>query len=536
MKFRFSRNLFTISLALALLGCGTSVLAQGNKDKEATQTAEYGVALVRFIDLPKEKRRLVVDLSAPQDMKFAAGAAEPKSAADARKAGANLPPDPFQESDLRASNITIKFLPSGKVVPAKVINNQADNPVAADTENLAGSAGKRLVIGIIDLANDDPDKEKSVPDPGDNKVEVNFGILHFAARDANGKPIPQENVVGTGKIYNRGNIAERVEETRQALKDAVAHAKTDEEKDAFIGLNVVVPSGGDTEGSGDISFNRDLYASSLGQAALFDHVKLGFHLNKASENQADPRHFDLGFTFRKTFLRADRATLTRIREAINSSAQSEVEPNRVVQDINNLQKDFVRAYIFDNALRFEGDVSGRGISNVSNLLWDSQVQVATVSRALAGQTGFWNFRWVPIGLEAGGNLTNNDDPTQEKRALARVKTGGEFNLIFKAGNANEPISRIVITAKALERYLFKAESTLDEMTQKVVLTDKGSKYWLQADVKIGTGVRVGAGRVGFKVTFQRGFLPPVYNFVKTFKFGVVFETNDDDNSGNIKVK
>jgi hypothetical protein len=42
--------------------------------------------------------------------------------------------------------------------------------------------------------------------------------------------------------------------------------------------------------------------------------------------------------------------------------------------------------------------------------------------------------------------------------------------------------------------------------------------------------------VGFKATFQRGFLPPVYNFVKTFKFGIVFETNDDDNSGNIKLQ
>ncbi|HVG21640.1 MAG TPA: hypothetical protein VNI02_21570, partial [Blastocatellia bacterium] len=380
--------------------------------------------------------------------------------------------------------------------------------------------------------------DEAAPKPGDNQFMVTFGTLHFVTKDAQGRTITvsKNGVAGTGRIYNRGNINERVEETGQALKDAVAHAKTDEEKDVFIGLNVVVPSGGDSEGSGDININRDLYASTLGQAALFDHIKIGFHLNKASENRADPRHFDVGLTFRKTFLRADSTKLNRIKQAINNFDPARDEPQQLVEDISDLQQDFVRAFLFDNALRFEGDVSNRGISNVSNLLWDTQLQVATVSRALAGQTGFWNFRWVPVGFEVGGNLTNNDAPNQEKNSLARIKTGGELNLIFKAGNPNEPISRIQFSAKALERYLFKRESTLDEATQKVVDTDKGSKYWLQADLKVSTGVRLGAGRVGFKATFQRGFLPPVYNFVKTFKFGIVFETNDDDNSGNIKLQ
>ena len=501
MKTRFSSALFALGMIL-IFCCGSSVLGQNTKSKnaEATKGDDLGIASARLIDLPGRKHRVIVDLSQPQDTTKV-------------------------NDDLRPSNITIKFLPSGKVVPSSSIND-INNPTAAaaDTANIGqGRDDERLQIGILDT-------DQSAPDPGDDQFEITFGTLHFAAKGS------KDGVTGSGKIFNRGNIQERVEETRQALKDAVAHAKTDEEKDVFVGLNVVVPSGGgDTEGSGEINFNRDIYASTLGQAALFDHIQIGFHLNKASEDLADPRHFDVGFTLRKTFLRADRGRLGRIKEAINNSSQSEIEPITVVQDINALQKDFIRAFIFDNALRFEGDVSNRGISNVSNLLWDTQLQIATVSRAIAGQAGFWNFRFVPVGFELGGNLNNNDNPNQEGQALARVKTGGELNLIFKAGSPTEPISRIVFSAKALDRYLFRNEATLDDMTQKVVTTDKGNKYWLQADLKVSTGVRVGAGRVGFKITFQRGFLPPVYNFVKTFKFGVVFETNDDDNSEQVKV-
>jgi hypothetical protein len=508
MKNRLSFGLFTLSTWVLIFCCSYSIFAQSStNDKEATKSDNLGIALVRFYDFPAPNRRIIVHLSNPQDTNRV-------------------------NDDLSPSNITVKFLPSGKTIPATLINDiNNPNNAAADTLSLTGFDDERIQIGILDQA-------ESSPDPGDNQVEVTFAALNFAIKDSSGatRTVKKEGVEGIGKIYNRANIQERVEETRQALKDAVAHAKTDDEKTAFIGLNVVVPSGGNSEGSGDININRDLYASTLGQAALFDHINFGFHLKKASEDKADPRHFEVGFTFRKTFLRANRATLNRIKQEINNSSQRDVEPLQLIQDVNELQKDFVRAFIFDNALRFEGDVSNSGISNVSNLLWDTQLQVATVSRAFAGQTGFWNFRLVPVGFEVGGNLTNNDDPTQEKNSLARIKAGGELNLIFKAGNPNEPISRIVLSATAVERYLFKRESAIDEMTQKAILTDKGSKYWLEADFKVTTGVRFGAGRVGFKATFNRGSLPPVYNFVKTFKFGVFFETNDDDNSGNIKVQ
>jgi hypothetical protein len=111
-----------------------------------------------------------------------------------------------------------------------------------------------------------------------------------------------------------------------------------------------------------------------------------------------------------------------------------------------------------------------------------------------------------------------------------------MNLIYKAENPDDLISRVTFSAKALERYLFKKESIFDETTQKAISIGKGSKYWLQSDLKITTGINAGFGRVGFKMTYINGSLPPVYTVVKTFKFGVVFETNDDDNSDNIETE
>ncbi|HKQ05006.1 MAG TPA: hypothetical protein VJ464_07745 [Blastocatellia bacterium] len=521
---RFLFSIFLLSLVACL--CHNAVARQkagGVKDIEATKASSHGIGVVRVYDLengtkvlngvavPLFRHVLEVFLTDPQDTDNTGTAG-------------------FVKDDLNPSNFTIKYLPSGKVVPPTAI-------VASETKNRGNFRGLKLLQIGLDAG------PEAFADPGDDQVQVSFNKLHLKDATTH-QPLEVDGATATGTIINAGNIDQRIKQDYEALKNSVAHAKTDEEKDVFAGINVVIPSGGgDSQGSADISFNKDLRPATLGQASLFDHIILGFKLNKASENLSDPRHFEVGINFRKSFLNLDHTELTNITSALaglsksdfSDSASGEAE-QKALESIANLQKNFIRAYIWDNALRFEGDVSDRGISNVSNLLWDTQLQVATVSRAFAGQTGFWNFRWVPIGFEVGGNLTNNDDPTQEKRSLARAKSGGELNLIFKAADANEPISRVTLTAKALERYLFKKEATLDEMTQKVIMTDKGSKYWLQADLKVSTGIRVGVGRVGFKVTFQRGFLPPVYNFVKTFKFGVVFETNDDDNSGNIKVQ
>lgn len=558
MKYLLKRVLLVVcSVSLAVCLCHTAMALQrkGAKDTEATKASAHSIGSVRLYDIPNKETKVFTPALPAMDGRPATPATtetfvlgnhylivvftDPQNTDDTDSKG-------IAKEDLAQSNLTIKFLPSGKVIPPSAIvsSNEVHGPKDpyVNTKNLGGGNNFKLVqIGLKD------DDSGSWAEPGDDEVMVTLNRVHFGRTvDDNGKEVSPAGeatgVTGTGTIINRGNLDKRIEQDYEALKNSVAHAKTDDEKDAFIGLNVVVPSGGGkAEGGADISFNKDLRPATLGQAALFNHIILGFKLKKASEETSDARHFEIGINFRKTFLRLNNADLNTIKSALAGATSvdkdgAKQKEGEALAAINRLQKNFIRDYIWDNALRFEGDVSDRGISNVSNLLWDSQLQVATVSRAFAGQTGFWNFRWVPVGFEFGGNLTNNDDPTQAKRSLARLKSGGELNLIFKAASLDEPISRVVLSAKALERYLFKNEATLDEMTKKVVMTDKGSKYWLQADLKVSSGFRVGVSRVGFKLTFERGFLPPVYSFVKTFKFSVFFETNDDDNSGNTKVQ
>ena len=75
------------------------------------------------------------------------------------------------------------------------------------------------------------------------------------------------------------------------------------------------------------------------------------------------------------------------------------------------------------------------------------------------------------------------------------------------------------------------ENGIDPKTNKVVPITTGRKGWIQADLKFFFGVVLFKTRPGIKVSYQRGSLPPVYSYTKSFNFGFVFESTDDDNSG-----
>jgi hypothetical protein len=500
----------TFLLVILAWGNANAVLAQTAKDTEAVKVDEFSIGSLRLVDV-RTQHYIRVDLSNRND-----------PASDA--------------TDRNPANIRITFLPSGRVVPQSEI-------VAADTVFIAGFNRQVLQIVLTSAAT-------TKPAPGDNQVQVRFQTLHFLDTGATAS-VTKTGVTGTGPIFDATNINDLVDATTEALKNAVASAKTSEEKNIFAALNVTVPSGGggDTEGSGDIIINRNLQSLPFGQG-LFDRLNFGLKLKKASEEKADPRHFETGLTFRKTFL-INRAKIEAVKDAIDRTTAGSLNlapttsvvtlrngapSNDPEQIINDLQKDFFRGLVFDNAVKFEGDVDGASIGNISNLLYDGQLQVTTVSRVIGNQTGFWNFRLIPVGLEAGYNLKNEDDPANEKYSLARFKTGAVFNMFYQADNQNALLNRLDFEVQGVNRYLFKSESVFDATTQKATLIEKGNKYWLQADLKFLFGPRVQAGRVGFRASFRRGSLPPVYAFNKAFTFGIVFETSDPDTSREIKLK
>jgi hypothetical protein len=479
-------------VVIAISLCFENIGRAQDSDDDAVQAEKFTIATLRLVDVPGN-HYVRVDFSDPLN----------------------------SAADLNAANITLKFPASGVVIPATQI----------DQANTLLVPGFGSTVALIALKSTAPK-----PAPNDKEIEVTFLALHFAGGTT------KTSVKATGLIYDPTNIGDLVDNTRKALEDAVANAKTPDEKN-FAGLNITVPSGGgDSEGSGDIVFNR---SRVFPYGSLIDRINFGVKLNKASEEKADPRHFEAGLTFRKTFLFGGKK-LRELRDAINSTPRGNadlnttstifnlsngVASNKPEALINDLQKNFFRSLLFDSAMKFEGDVKGASIGNVSNLLYDGQLQLTTVSQAFANRTGFWNFRWIPFGVEAGFNLRNEDDPADEKNSLARIKTGLVFELYYQATEGSSSLlNRIEFDVQALDRYLFKRESALDEVTKKAVLTDKGNTYWIQSDAKFFFGPTTQFGRPGFRIGFKRGSLPPVYSFTKAFTFGVIFQSSKNSDA------
>lgn len=501
-------QLSTCSLILMLFT--TLVVFAQAGDTEATKAEDFSIASLRLVDIGAQ-HYIRVNLSNRQD-------------------------SAFEDADRAPANISIKFLPSGRVVPSSEID-------AANTVFISGFDNRVLQIVLTNAIS-------TKPAPGDNRVEVTFLTLHF--RKTNAAPTEiRTDVSGTGPIFDATNIQDLVDSTEEALKNAIASAKTDDEKDIFAAFNISVPSGdgGDTEGSADIVINRTLATLPIGQG-FFDQFNFGLKIKKATENRADPRHFETGLTFRKTFL-INRSKVRLVADALNRTGRSSQNlartaspvrlrdnfmSDRPEEIINDLQKDFFRGLVFDNGLKFEGDIKGVSIGNVSNLVYDGQLQVTTVARAIGKQQGFWNFRWIPVGLEAGYNLTNEDDPNHEKHSLARLKTGGVLTLFYQATNDHDFLNRVEFETQVVNRYLFTRETLFDAETKTNLSVDKGNKYWLQADLKFMFGAKIGPTRVGFRASFQRGSLPPVYAFTKVFNFSVLFMTPDEDTSKEIRIQ
>jgi hypothetical protein len=302
-------------------------------------------------------------------------------------------------------------------------------------------------------------------------------------------------------------------------------------------LNVTVPSGGgDAQDSGDINLNHTFYAANVTQRTLFDQAFVGLEAKKASATASDPQHFQVGATVRKTLLLANRRELGTIRNAILGGPDDPTKPTlgpSPEDTIRSLQRRFFRAVYFDNGFQFEGDLKGASIGNVSNLVYSGRVQVTTINRALAGASSFFNLRLLPLAAELGHNVSDNENPQFNHPAIVRLNNGLAFN-VFYDNPAAFPV-KLELSVDAINRHLFHAESAFDTTTQSATMVTTGSKYWVQADAKL-LFMRNQHGRTGLRVTFQRGYLAPVYNFTKAFNVGLVFESADDDTSKDLRLQ
>jgi len=403
------------------------------------------------------------------------------------------------------SNFMIKYLPSGKSVPQAWVQAAGDGLVP-------GSAG--LFAVIVNRVAD------ALPAPGDRTYEIQITSVGLAAPGSS--PI---TLKATGTIYDASNIQTLVDATAKALSTA----KTTEEKDLFAGFNIAIPSSGSSAVQGDFVFNRTVRSLPRQfQGGIADSGAFGLKLKKGSEDGKDPRHLDLGFSLRKTILLAGRADITTLRTAVSPGA-SPVPNTAALAALNRVNGKFWRAVLADYGFQMEGDVSEKGIGHVSNAIFDLKPQLATAAKSALGDQVFFALRFMPMGWELGKNLTNPDNQTKEIGNVVRYKAAGELRFFYQAKAKGQFLDRVELNGSSVYRRLFTRESAYDSKTKKAVNTIEGDKLWTQIDLKVFSGLYLGKIRPGLKVTYQRGYLPPIYAQTKVFTYGLVFESSDGGN-------
>ncbi|HMH12445.1 MAG TPA: hypothetical protein VK578_05000 [Edaphobacter sp.] len=337
-----------------------------------------------------------------------------------------------------------------------------------------------------------------------------------------GSPAPLGALVASGTIYNKSNIDALVKSTQSAL----AVAKTTQEKDLFAGLNISVPSSTGGGVSGDLSYNYSITSvpKELQNSPLYDSGNVGLHISKGSTTKTDARHFDVGINARKTFLFIRANDLKTIAEGIANRSQSPIPSSAVVASLNQAQDRFWKAAIIDYGFQMEADATTMGIGNVSNALFDLRPQIATSAESFSNGLGYFSLRVMPVGAELGHNLAKPSGSTGNVGGLARLKTAMDLNLSYKNSSTNSFIESIALMSTTLYRYLFKSETAYNPTTNQTTSTVTGGRFWDQTNFSVFSSRTYGKVRPGLNVNYQDGSLPPVFNKVHAFSYGLVFES------------
>ncbi len=290
------------------------------------------------------------------------------------------------------------------------------------------------------------------------------------------------------------------------LQEAAKTENSADQKNIFTGINVADPSGQGAQGNAEIHLNGTL--PGLGNA-----LKISANLIKSSADNADPKEFDVSVTFRKQHLFVASATRNVIKAAQSKSQQE------MAAALADLRKRFWLAISLDAAGRLEAQAMN---FNVTNAVADIPLEIASRTKEL-GHNGYFFWRVIPAGIEAGKNL-RSDDPTNPKYTILRYKAGTEFGLFWKAPHPDDTFpKKIMLECKAVDRYLFENETAYDATAKKALAIARGNQYYAQADLKIYVA-DTSQGSYAFRVSFVRGALPPVFGYTHTFLYGFVFES------------
>jgi hypothetical protein len=422
--------------------------------------------------------------------------------------------DPAHSEDLNTSNVAVTTRPS-------------NTPLTVQKVSRVGLSPRRLQISFNPSA-------LPAAASADTEFEICFTTLHFIAADGSSLATASR-LCEKGTILSASNVASELEKQFKVLEQT---EKTSEEKNIFASGFVVNGEGGNSEGGAEINLN----SNDLGVRGLTAFMRL----KKSTANEADPKHFEIGLNQSMTNL-IGKGSLRQIREyraIMLDSSKSPADREAAAQSFRDLLKKRQERLLGGMFFDFGGKLEAQALNfDVTNFVGEGSFQLQSRTKRLFGSTnGFVRFRLIPAGMELGYNVsegapadqttaaaaaTQNNDPDW----IARFKFGGALTLFYKDTSETPGLlKRVELEVQAVDRYLFRREAMFDKTTMSNTSTDKGNKPWLQADFKIfftdpaeGTP---GGLRTGFKLSYQRGSLPPVFANTKSFQFGIVLESTE----------
>jgi hypothetical protein len=262
-----------------------------------------------------------------------------------------------------------------------------------------------------------------------------------------------------------------------------------------------------SEGGADIAFNPKLQDPN---------AKVFFRLKKATADEGDARNLEIGGSYR-VGIPWNRAQLVEMRDATDLSTVGRILRER--------QQAFIAGMVVNFVTKLEADPSH---FEAANGVAEVHYQILSMTKALAGTSGFWRGYVIPAGSEIGRRLGVDEkgEPTSAHDLILRYKAGGGFRLYFENTGNQFPIRRVDFDFNGIWRYLGRDEVLYNSTTEALDRTTRGDHGYAQIDLKLMLA-ETASGMYGVKASFNRGSLPPTFAPVKSFQFGFVIESRDN---------
>ena len=333
--------------------------------------------------------------------------------------------------------------------------------------------------------------------------------------------VDKKPVTTTDEVCRALGTQAEIEAEKKALVEALGKVPLPAQDKDLFASGFVTTASDDSAGGADLSI-----------APKFGPVVTFFKLKKATAEEGDSKHFEAGAKYR----------LVTSHKASQVRRMRTTPPGQALnQLLRERQQNILAGWMIDAGAKLEGEPTD---FEVTNFVGEAAFQLHTMTKAFLGRTGFWRGFVLPVGVELGQSLETtvpepeapaDGTPAKKVNKIARYKGGAGFTLYYDRPDSQVPLRRVELDFNGVARYLGYAESRFDKETKKIDVTDKGWQTYAQLDLKVFFG-ETDAGRYGLKLSFNRGRLPPVYSEVKSFSFGFVIESGDDDGKATAERK